>query len=193
MLWREGVICIHLDTDASIIHRHCIIQPGSLSAKLPGSGDSGHSAQVATFIIPLSSSSTLSSHSHPREDTVTFPSWQPLLCRVETVSSLSPVRSIYRYSKKWIIFKDLNGRLVLLFSLPLESWVMWQFYIWQAVSWPKQEKSWDMGQRIRSSLTHRKILSRISPDLSTKTQLCQYNPSQVKLNHHSFPNCCFQF
>ena len=109
MLWREGVICIHLDTDASIIHRHCIIQPGSLSAKLPGSGDSGHSAQVASFIIPLSSSSTLSSPSHPREDTVTFPSWQPLICRVDTVSSLSPVRSIYRYSKKWIIFKDLNG------------------------------------------------------------------------------------
>ena len=38
--------------------------------------------------------------------------------------------------------------MVLLFSLPLEFWVMWQFYIWQAVSWPQQELSWDIGQRI---------------------------------------------
>ena len=52
ILWRR-VICIHLDADARIIHRHCIIQPGSLSAKLPGLYWE-HSAQVASFIIPSS-------------------------------------------------------------------------------------------------------------------------------------------
>lgn len=37
-----------------------------------------------------------------------------------------------------------------------------------------------LGYWTENSLTHRKILSRVSPDLSTKTQLCQYKLNQTQ-------------
>ena len=114
ILWRR-VICIHLDADARIIHRHCIIQPGSLSAKLPGRPCTQntrhrlhHSSSPHLIINPLLQ--------QRRHCTVTLSSWQPFKNHVLDclVTSLSPIRSFDLHSKKWIVFKGLwmNGFIV---------------------------------------------------------------------------------
>ena len=124
-----------MDTDASIIHRHCIIQPGSLSAKLPGlyTLGPGHGALGTGCIIHHPSASA---HHHPLlsskgEDNSTFPGWQPFKkCVLRCLlASLSPIR----YHKIVIIFKEsqTDGFIVSIPFWDLDVRVMWQLCIRQ--------------------------------------------------------------